>query len=376
MEFITCKKIKIHPSKNQKETFDFWLRRCLTLYNVALQEKTEYYRLTNKYLNIYDQKKELTDIKDLDETWKDIPNKSLQEIIFRVDNSFKAFFKRGFKGFPKYQSQLNTIEFVKTDIRIKDNLLYLPKIKESIKIKEEIPLNYSSVKLTKNDNSYYLIFVCKENKELIETNDDILGVDLGLKDLYTTSNGGKGLRFSQKLIKKYQYRIKYLNKSLSKKNKGSKRFKKVKKHLGKCYKRLNNTKTDYLHKQANNLLKCKEHYISLGNIKIQSIIENKKTSKGLIKSFYINSLGQFKQYVIYKSIKYNKQVILVDEKLTSKTCSCCGKIKYDLTLNDRIYNCLCGNSIDRDKNAAINMRLLGSSNLNLRFVPETEMSME
>lgn len=363
-EYFTCKKIKIYPTKNQKETLDFWLRRCLILYNVALQEKIDYYKITNKYLNIYDQKKELTGIKDLDKSWKDIPNKSLQEIIFRVDNSFKQFFKRG-NGFPKYQSHLNTIEFVKTDVRVKNNLLFLPKIKESIKIKEIIPLNYSSIKLTKDNNSYYLIFTLKEIKELTKDNKKILGIDLGLKDLYTTSNGDKGLRFSQKLIKKYQYRIKYLNKSLSKKKKGSKRFKKVKKHLGKTYKRLNNTKTDYLHKQANNLLKCKEYYIALGDIKIKSIIENKKTSKGLIKSFYINSLGQFKQYVIYKSIKYNKEIILVDEKNTSKTCSCCGEIKHNLKLSNRVYSCLnCGNSIDRDQNGAINMKLRGLSILN------------
>lgn len=379
MEFITCKKIKIYPTKNQKETFDFWMRRCLILYNVALQEKISYYKITGKYLNIYDQKKELTDIKDYDETWKDIPNKSLQEIIFRVDNAFKSFFKRGFKGFPKYQKELNTIEFVKTDVRIRNSKLYLPKIKDLIKVKEEIPLNYSSVKLTRNNENYYLVFTLKENKKLINDNEDILGIDLGLKDLYTTSNGDKGLRFSQKLIKKYKYRIKYLNKSLSKKNKGSKRFKKVKKHLTKAYGRLNSTKTDYLHKQANTLLKCKEQFIALGNINIQSIVDkykNDKTKKGLIKSFYVNSLGQFKQYVIYKSIKYNKEIILVDERLTSKTCSCCGKIKYDLTLKDRIYNCLCGNSIDRDRNAAINMKLLGSSSLQNRLVPETEMLME
>ena len=184
-----------------------------------------------------------------------------------------------------------------------------------------------------------------------------MGVDLGLKDLYTTSNGDKGLRFSQKLIKKYQYRIKYLNQSLSKKVKSSKNFKKVKKHINKAYNRLTNTKNDYLHKRANDLLKCKESYIALGDINIQSIIDNNKinkvkegkvvrSKKGLIRSFYVNSLGIFKQYVINKSVKYNKKVILIDERNTSKTCSCCGNIKYGLKLSDRIYNCLkCGNSI-------------------------------
>jgi len=142
---IYSKKIKIYPTKNQKETFDFWIRKCKYLYNVALEEKIVYYKSTGKYLNIYEQKKELVDIKDFDSSWKDVPNKSLQEIIFRVDKSFKSFFKGG--GFPKFKSDLNSIEFVKNDVRLKDDKLYLPKIKSSIKFSENIKNNWTSVKL-------------------------------------------------------------------------------------------------------------------------------------------------------------------------------------------------------------------------------------
>ena len=114
-----------------------------------------------------------------------------------------------------------------------------------------------------------------------------------------------------------------------------------------------------------NILKP-ESIIALGDIKIKSIIENKNSKKSLVKSFYLNSLGIFKQYVVYKSVKYNKRCLLIDERMTSKTCSCCGNIKYNLKLSDRIYDCLvCKNSIDRDENSAINMKLLGSSSLSL-----------
>lgn len=358
MDIITYKKIKIYPNKIQRETFDFWFRRCKVLYNVGLEEKIEYYKKTGKYLNVFQQKKELVDLKDYDNSWNDIPNKALSEIIFRLDKSFKRFFKGN--GFPKYKKFINSIEFVKEDIRIIKNELFLPKIKSKIKYKEEINKNYTSIRLIKDGDNYFLTFIYKNNLESKPLNKDILGIDLGLKSLYTDSNGKSIDRFSLKLIKKYRKRIDELNKSLSKKKRGSKRRKKVLKHLRKAYKSLSNNGNDYLHKKSLELVKCKESIIALGDIKIQKIIN--KSNKGLIKGFYNSSLGKFKQFVSYKSVKFNKKVIMVDERNTSKTCSCCGNIKSDLKLSDRIYSCLiCNNSIDRDHNSAVNMKLLGSS---------------
>lgn len=352
--------IKLILNKNQKETIDFWFRKCKNLYNVALQEKIYYYQSTTKYLNVYEQKKELVDVKDFDETFKDVPNKALQEIIFRVDKAYQGFFKG--MGFPKYKSELNSIEFVKEDIRLKNGLLYLPKIKTVIKTTEEIKPNWLTVKVKKENDNYFIILLYKEAVISQPKKDLILGVDLGLKDLYSDSNGVKSGRFPLKLIKKYQERIAELNKSLSTKKKGSNRFKKVKKHLGETYSRLKDTRNDFLHKKANQLTNCDESYIALGDIKVQSIIDSKKSKKGLVKSFYNNSLSIFKNYVSYKAIKKDKTLLKIDERNTSRTCSCCGNINNNLKLSDRIYHCLeCENSIDRDVNAAINMKLLGSS---------------
>ena len=130
---------------------------------------------------------------------------------------------------------------------------------------------------------------------------------------------------------------------------------------------------DYLHKTSTSLLKrSNESIISVGDINIESIINKNrkiKSKKGLVKSFYSSSLGIFKQMISYKGIKFNKEIILVDERNTSKTCSCCGNLKHELTLSDRVYNCLvCKNSIDRDENAAINMKMLGLSHLSNKCV--------
>ena len=373
VKHIYAHKVKILPTKGQRETFDFWLRRCKVLYNVALEEKITYYKSTNKYLNLYEQKKELVDIKNFDESWKEVPNKPLQEIIFRVDNSFKTFFKGG--GFPKFKSYLDTIEFVKEDVRLKGGRIYLPKIKQHIKCVEDVKKDWTSVKLTKKNDDYYLIFLYNEEIEINLENEDVLGVDMGLESLYTDSNGDKCKRLSKKLISNHYKRIMELNQSLAKKKKGSRKFKKVKKQLSKTYDKLTNTRKDYLHKESLKLVTKSEGVIALGDINVKSIIDtnqsdiknkvgNKYSKKGMVKSFYLNSLGIFKQYVIYKSIKHNKLCLLINEKMTSKTCSCCGNIKYDLKLNDRTYSCLnCGNSIDRDENSAVNMKMLGSSSL-------------
>jgi len=363
------KKIKIFPSINQKNTFDFWLRRTKLLYNTALQQKIETYSKTKQYLSVYDQKKELPDIKDFDSSWKDIPNKSLTEILFRLDLAFKSFFTRGFKGFPKYMKENNSLYFVREDIKFKQNKLFLPKIKTQIKISETLPENYSSGQLIKENNNYFICFTIDIEPVIKDNNNGFLGVDLGLKSLYTDSNKNSIDRFSLKLTKKFNKRIEILNQSLSKKKKGSNRFKKVKQQLGKTYKRLSDSRNDFLHKKSFDLInKTKEDNIIIGDIKVSNIIkkcvENNYTirKKGLIKNFYNASLSIFKNYCVYKGRKIGKEVKLVKENNSSKTCSCCGWVNESLKLNDRIFNCKrCDNSIDRDYNSSINMKLLGSS---------------
>ena len=355
------RKIRIYPTHNQKESMDFWFRRCKILHNVALEHKISYYKRTNKFIGAYDQKKELKDIKIDDPTWAEIPNKSLQDVILNIDKSFKSFFNKKSK-FPKFKSQLNSIGFVRTDVRLKDNKIYIPKIKTPIKYKDKgiIENGYTSIRLKKEHDKYYLLFNYEYGIEETMNNGDIIGIDLGLKSLYTNSNGYSHKRFSKKLIKKYNNRISELNNSLSTKKGGSKKRRKVIYQLNKAYTSLKNTKKDYLHKSANKLLECDEDIIVVGDIKVQKIIS--KSNKGLIKGFYNSSLGIFKEMLEYKGKRKNKIVKFVNERYTSKTCSSCGNLKHNLVLSDRWYECnKCDNSIDRDVNAAINMKLLGQS---------------
>lgn len=354
---ILVKKHRIYPTKNQQEKINFWFRKCNMLYNASIEERVNYYNVKGKYYNMYEQKKELVDIKKYMPEFNDIPNKSLQEIIIRSDKSFKSFFNNK-NNFPKYSQELKSLFFVKTDIRLNNDKLYIPKIKESIKYKEIIKLNWTSVRLIRENNNYYLNFTYDYINEHIIKNDlSFRSFDLGLMNLYVDNYGNKQMRFDIKLYKKYQKRIKELNKSLSKKlSKKSKRRNKVKNQLIKTYKKLSNTRKDYNHKISSKLIKkTNEYNLIFGDIKIKNIVCNKKSNKNLRRSFYNSSLNMFKNMIKYKGLKNDKNIIFVNESWTSKTCNCCGKINHKLKLNERIFKCSCGNCIDRDYNSAINI---------------------
>jgi len=357
-----CKKVKISPTKSQIELFDFWFRRCKRLYNVALDEKKFFYQATGKYLSLYEQKKELVGLKKDDPSWGDVPNKCLQEIIFRVDKAFVGFF--GGNGYPKYKNDdtLKSIEFVEKDVRVKNGLVFLPKIKNGICGVEPFPEKYSTVKLKREGTNFFLCFTIEE-KETVSTkleSPTVVGGDLGLKTLLTDSNGVEVKRFSKKMIGRYEQRIKELNLSLSKKKKGSIRRQKVKKQLQKAHSRLKNTRLDYLQKESTTYIKkTKENVIVFGNLQVKDLMESDGTKRqqNFSRSYSQTAISIFSKQVEYKAKKYNKEFHFANEEFTSKTCSCCGMVKHDLKVSDRIYHCTnCDKSIPRDLNAAINIK--------------------
>jgi putative transposase len=369
MRFV--KKIKISLNKTQTETINFWLRRCKTLYNGALEHRSEVYRKTGKAITYFEQKKELPLLKLEDKSWGDIPNKSLTETLKRVDTTFKNFFRGG--GYPKYKNQDNfkSIYFVKEDVRLKQNKLYLPKIKTPISITENVIEGYTSITLKEEGGKYYLIFNYDNNKLVVKDKEtDLLlnsvGADLGLKKLLTDSDGFEVKRFSTKLIKRYTDRISELNKSLSKCKKGSKNRKKVKKQLTCTHLRLKNSRLDFQKKEANKyvnyLLGENKEVLVIGDIQVSKIVnksEDKKvkSKRYLRRSFSNNSLGQFKLLLGNKAESKGLKVYFVNESYTSKACSCCGEVNDNLKLSDRIFKCNnCGEIIDRDRNGAINIK--------------------
>ena len=209
----------------------------------------------------------------------------------------------------------------------------------------------------------------------IEVNDDTtlpsnegIGIDLGIKDLAICSDNNtyKNINKTQK-VKKIEKRKRRLQRSISrryeKNKKGGSYCKtsniiKREKELLKVIKRLPNIRQNYLHQTTSEIVKTKPSYICIEDLNVSEMMRNKHLSKAVQQQdFY-----EFRRQIEYKSAWNNIPVIIADRFFpSSKLCSCCGNIKKDLKLSDRIYKCDCGNVIDRDYQAALNLKRYGEN---------------
>ena len=197
-------------------------------------------------------------------------------------------------------------------------------------------------------------------------NSEGIGIDLGIKDLAICSNGKtyKNINKSQ-TIKKLEKQKRRLQRSISRKyEKNKKKGKycktnnviKKEKLLLKVNHRLTNIRENYLHQTTSEIVNRKPRFICIEDLNVSGMMKNRLLSKAVQQQCF----GEFRRQIEYKSAWNNIQVIIADRFFpSSKLCSCCGNIKKDLKLSDRIYKCDCGNVIDRDYQAALNLKVYG-----------------
>ena len=175
------------------------------------------------------------------------------------------------------------------------------------------------------------------------------GVDLGITDLIILSDGTKVKAL--KPLKVKLKKLKRLSRQLSRKQKGSNNRAKAKAKLSRLHLQISNIRKDALHKLTTGLVN-EYDVIAIENLNTKGMMQNRKLSRA------ISDLGfyEFKRQLVYKANQYGKTVKELDRWFpSSKTCSCCGAIKSDLKLKDRIFKCECGFVLNRDLNAAINL---------------------
>ena len=195
-----------------------------------------------------------------------------------------------------------------------------------------------------------------------------VGIDLGIKDLAVCSDGNtyKNINKTQK-IKKLEKRKRRLQRSISRRYEQNKKgvnycktsniIKREKEFL-KVSKRLTNIRHNHLHQITSEIIKRKPSFICMEDLNISGMMKNRHLSKAVQQqSFY-----ELRRQIEYKSEWNNIQVVIADKFFpSSKLCSCCGNIKKDLKLSDRIYKCECGNVIDRDFQASLNLKAYGEN---------------
>lgn len=357
-------KYRIYPTDEQKVLMEKTFGCCRLVYNLALQTKIEAYDKYGVRLSYFDLSGQLTDLKKEFDFLYDVDANSLLYSIKCVDVAFNNFFNKSAR-FPRYKTKHSTNSYQSrnlTDQTIdwNNSRISIAKIKNIpivLSRKFEGRLKHVTISRTHTDK-YFASILVEDSVELPEksTPNNILGIDLGIKDLIITSEGVK--YNNPKYLKNQLSRLKILNRRASRKKKGSQNRRKANLKVAIQYEKISNKRLDFIHKVTSELINDNQvDSFAMEDLNVKGMMANHNLA-GAIQDA---SWGKFLDIMKYKCDWSGKNLILINRFApSSKTCSNCGNIKDNLTLADREYCCNnCGYVNCRDINAAINIKNFG-----------------
>ncbi|CAD0233046.1 MULTISPECIES: RNA-guided endonuclease InsQ/TnpB family protein [Planktothrix] len=360
---------RIYPTDQQKRLISQLFGCCRVVFNDALAYCQQEYQNGNKKPSSNELSKRLTELKKTEEKeWlTEVSSVPLQQSLRDLEQAYSNFFKsckgqrKGKKVKPpkfKKRKSKQSARFMDNGFKLYPNsdYIHLAKIGD-IKViwSRELPATPSSVTLIKDSaDRYFVSFVVEFNPQQLAKNGRSVGIDLGITDFATLSNGEKVK--SPKPLKKQLKRLRRLQQNLSRKQKGSKRREVARKKLAQLHAKISDTRNDFLHKLSTKIIR-ENQTIVLEDLNVSGMIKNRKLSRA------ISDLGwqYFRTMLESKSVMYGRDFRVINRWTpTSQTCSCCGFKGGKKELNIREWICLnCGISHDRDINAAVNILVAG-----------------
>ena len=386
-------KVRLNPN-NKQSTKLFQYAGCARFaYNWAISREQDNYKQGNKFLSDSELRKEFTQLKKQSEyQWlNEVSNNVTKQAIKDACNTYKRFFKGQCK-YPKFKSKKHStpsfyqdnikIQFTDTHVKVesfsmskKQNKQKLNWIKLCEKGRIPTDCKYMNPRFTYDGLYWYVSVGIEVNDNTTLPLNEGIGIDLGIKDLAICSDGNtyKNINKTQ-TVKKLEKKKRRLQRSISRKyeenKKGASYCKtsniiKSEKELLKLNHRLTNIRQNYLHQTSAKIVKREPSFICIEDLNVSGMMKNKHLSKAVQQQgFY-----EFRRQIEYKAMWNNIPVVIADRFFpSSKLCSCCGSIKKDLKLSDRIYKCECGNVIDRDYQAALNLKQYGENVLKQQSV--------
>ena len=364
---ILAKKVRLYPTKEQEQILWKSVGTARFIYNWTLTKQEENYKSGGNFLSDRVLRKELTQLKKTKLSWlNEVSNNVSKQAVKDECNSYKRFFK-GLSDKPKFKSKRKSKKsFYHDNVKLKVKERKLVKIEKVgwINTNEQIPIGvkYSNPRIS-YDNKYWYLSVGIEHKETKEEVTDVsLGIGLGVKDLAVCSDGTVYKNINKTyVVRKIEKRLKRLQKQVSRKyeqNKKGKEYVKTKhiikleKKIQQIHRRLANIRTNYLHQTTTRIVKTKPYRVVIEDLNVKGMMKNKHLSDAIRKQGF----HEFKRQLEYKCKLRGIEFVIADRFYpSSRPCSQCGKIKKDLQLKDRVYQCSCGLKIDRDFNASINL---------------------
>jgi putative transposase len=357
-------KYEIKPNNKQASLL---LKHCGVArftWNWGLARRKSEYESTGKSGNAIELHRQLTVLKKTDFPWMfEVSKCAPQEALRDLDKAFINFWrecKKGKKiGYPKFKKKGIHDGFrLYKHIHVFDNYIKLPRLGK-LRIKENTAKFKGRILSTtvsrKADRWFVSLTVERERIIPVRTDNEIVGIDLGLDNFAVISDGSGNYDHKEapKPLKRYLEKLQRLSRQQSRKKKGSQNRKKANLALARCYRRVRNIRKDFLNKLTTELAKTKS-VICIEDLNVAGM----KRNKHLARSIADVSWGEFKRQLEYKTVWYGSRLIKIPRfEPSSKRCHVCGEINNNLKLSDRTWICLkCGTLHDRDENASDNVR--------------------
>jgi putative transposase len=337
-------------------------------FNWGLAKKIEAYKKGEKVPTAIDLHRQLNQLKQTELQWMyEVSKCAPQEALRDVDKAYDHFFRKvklkkqgkfkGKPGFPKFKKKSKAIGSFRLTGAIKafPDAIQLPRL-GTLRLKEHDYLPVSGIHILSATVSeqagrwYVSIQVEEEREEKPSTKTSAIGVDLGIKTLATLSDATPF--DNPRALKNQLKKLKRLQRSHSRKQKGSKNRKKSQPKLAKLHARIANIRQDSIHKFTSHV--CKNHaYVAIEDLHVVGMMKNHHLAQAIADS----SFGEIRRQLEYKAVWYGTRLVAIDRfSPSSKTCSSCGWVNEDLDLSERVFVCLdCGYMADRDYNAAKNI---------------------
>ena len=371
-------KTEINPTEEQKVKIRKTIGTCRYIYNFYLAHNKELHDngekfMSGKSFSVWLNNEYLP--QNPDKLWiKEVSSKSVKRSIENGCVAFTRFFKHqsAFPNFKKKGKSDVKMYFVKNnpkDCRCERHRMNIPSL-GWVRMKEKgyVPTTKDGYVMKsghvsiKADRYYVSVLIEIPNNKIANNSKEGIGIDLGLKDFAIVSNGKtyKNINKSAKL-KKLEKQLIREQRSLSRKYENLKKgestqranIQKQKLKVQKLHHKIDDIRTDYINKTIAEMVKTKPSYITIEDLNVSGMMKNKHLSKAVAsQKFY-----EFRTKLQAKCKENGIELRVVDRWYpSSKTCHCCGAIRKDLKLSDRIFQCDCGYIEDRDFNAALNLR--------------------
>ena len=364
---------RLYPNREVQSIFNQWFGCCRKVFNVTLDESIKQYEAGNKnFVNRSSFCSMITKLKaDGEHDYlKQVPIHTLQASVDNLLTSYDRFFdKHG--GFPKFKSKHESKQSftvrcspsVIRNCRFDNNRVWIPNLKKPIKFKQHRKIEgiVKSYTITREaTGKWYISFLCHIATPQKIEKDGVIGLDFGVIDFFTDSNGNKVP--ARKFLRSMESKLKRMQTALSKKARGSNNYKKLKQKIARLHDYISNCRKD-ANQKLSTILVNENQVISIEDLAISKMSRNHKLAKSLLDEGWY----QFTSMLDYKIKWYGGSLVKIDQFFpSSKTCSACGCRVSEMPLNVREWVCPdCGCVHDRDINAAQNILTEGLRLLSL-----------